>query len=440
MNKVLEIAKKNLISILCALAVLVLLVLTYVYPLPASYSGLQEDVEKSKATYAQLRGQLDQERLLPKLTIDDSPPAPLLGFPGPDLARAANKAIADLQKEAEKILVAATSNTGEIKPLTDNLFPRVKASDSEPRVLQYFRDQYWLATATDSVGFPNSIYARTVDGTQAPQQAELESIAATRTAKILDKEIRGTDGKVLNQDQLNKEIAEMRSLLPRELKVVNAKRGKVYIGPNAILPHPQLGTANLTNPPTLDMVTAFNAQYSLWIQELVLKAIADVNKSATNVLDAPIKHIVKLDIGAAYNFAKPGATADAGGNLLPPFNPAAMIVKDYRQDPFGHPAVNELYELNTFDLTIRVDATKIPEILRSLTSGRFLFINQVWVQSVDTGVALNEGFMYGPGRIAELRLRCNLLILRSQLTPWMPDAVKAFVKSRLESPSPANEG
>jgi|GEM_PF-6038469 len=431
MKKAIEIAKKNLVSILCGVAVLVLLGITYIYPLPSSYGALQEDINKSKGMYDQLKGQLNQERLQPKLTLDDSPPPPLPGFPGESVARAARVALESLKREADELLRLAMRNTGEIKPLIEGIFPALTGGATESKVILDFRGEYWRATATDAVGFPNSQYAKILNGTLAPQSTEFENIAASRTADIIAKKtIYGQDNKPSNQEQINKEINDMRADLPRELKLTRAEDHKVYVGPNAIFPHPQLGGQNSPNQPNIDIVTAFNAQYSLWIQELILKAIADVNKDATNVLNAPIKHIVKLNIGAAYNFARQGTPVEPGMPIEPPFNPGAMIAKDYTSDPFGHPAINELYELNTFDLVIRVEAKKVPSIIGALTAGRFLFVNQVSMQSVDTGIALNEGYLYGPEPIVELTLRCNLLILRSQLTPLMPDAVKAYVKSR----------
>jgi hypothetical protein len=233
----------------------------------------------------------------------------------------------------------------------------------------------------------------------------------------------------------------MRAELPRQIKQRRAEQSRIYFSPGAVLPHPALAQAGgqAGAAASIDLATAFNAQYSLWLQEMALRAIADVNRNATNVYDAPIKHLVRLDIGqSGYNFGPSSTGGMTPGLDAPPvetaFNASLPISRDYTTGPFGHPKPNDLYETNTIDIEIIVNARKVPQIISSLTAGRYLFVNQVSLSSVDTGIAFRDGYLYGPDQVIRLNLRVDVLIIRSALSPWLPDAVKAYLAARNAPP------
>lgn len=69
-------------------------------------------------------------------------------------------------------------------------------------------------------------------------------------------------------------------------------------------------------PPTVEEM--WNAQEDIWLQTALLDAIAEINKDATSIIDAPIKFIQKLQLrGGDRASADSGPTARAGGTQRP---------------------------------------------------------------------------------------------------------------------------
>ncbi len=445
MKKVLEILKKNLLSLICGLVAIVFLVVTFVWPLPGNFADLRARVSASQEQHSSLSSLVSSTYTAPLLNVDETEAKPLDIFPNDATKEAAQKALDALKEQADKLQSATLSltNVEPLDPEGRRVFPRIASGSSERLVLQQFRNAYLNATAIDPTNFPNSVYARITRGGLAPTLAELSDIEKRQEALIRQQQtIFGPDSRPTNLPAVEEAVAKMRSELPRQIKQRRAEQSRIYFSPGAVLPHPALaqvgGQAGAAA--SIDLATAFNAQYSLWLQEMALRAIADVNRNATNVYDAPIKHLVRLDIGqTGYNFG-PSSTGgfapgtEAAPAIEPSFNASLPISRDYSTGPFGHPRPNDLYETNTIDIEIIVDARKVPQIISSLTAGRYLFVNQVSLSSVDTGIAFRDGYLYGPDQVVRLNLRVDILIIRSALGPWLPDAVKAYLATRNAPP------
>jgi len=80
--------------------------------------------------------------------------------------------------------------------------------------------------------------------------------------------------------------------------------------------------------------------------------------------------------------------------------------------------------MRSCDLSLIVDAAKIPTVLRELSRGRFITVTNMTVTSKDPAAAMLSGYYYGQVQIVQLDLECEELLLHAWLTKYMPDVVK----------------
>jgi hypothetical protein len=102
----------------------------------------------------------------------------------------------------------------------------------------------------------------------------------------------------------------------------------------------------------------------------------------------------------------------------------APLPKNTAVSPTGRVS-NALYDVLHFRLTIRVDATRIPDVLQALSRNRYITVLNLKASAVDTAEQAALGFFYGQNvPVVELTIDGEVLQLRQWTVPLMPLAVK----------------
>ena len=188
-----------------------------------------------------------------------------------------------------------------------------------------------------------------------------------------------------------------------------------------------------------------------------------MNESATDVMDAPVKELVKisfLNSNQPNSPAQPSAVpvfvmpnlqpaggvgtggptemavptpADPNAPATPPMDPNAAIPKNILLSPTGR-ICNGLFDVEHFELELIVDAGKVPQVLEGIGGKRYISVIQVEnVDTVDAAYFRGAGYYFGKQPCVRLKLRCEELFFRK----WLADYVPTRLKTMLGYPPPA---
>jgi hypothetical protein len=185
-------------------------------------------------------------------------------------------------------------------------------------------------------------------------------------------------------------------------------------------PIPYDATISVRALPTAEQI--WDAQLNVWIVDDICSAIAGVNQYQSDpgaalggdVLHSAIKRLEKIEgIAPVY-----GTAADqAAGNGGP--TPVELSVS-----PTGR-VCNALYDVMKFKVTLVVDATKLPQILREFQRGRLITIWNVQIDNVlDPAIEMQNGYTFGDKPIVRVEITGEDLLLRSWSLDLIPDSRK----------------
>jgi hypothetical protein len=421
MKKVVEFLKRYWIAVTSGLVVLFSVVATLLWPVPGLYARLRADLDQRPATFSQLNSLLSAQRTLPKLAPDITEAEPLTVFPTDGVIERGEQAVQRLRTEAEATLGAAV-RLNRRQLLVPGSLP------AENRIArQAFLDRYKQLFAPESSGVLHPILVEMIGAGTAPTPNEIQVISERRAAQIRAKLVPGgAGGQPGNLAQIEREIAEMQASVGAEVRGGRAERIRVYASPLSIVPH-QVIQEQLPPAP----LPTFNAQLMLWLQQTALEAIASVNQEfgSTNVLDAPIKHVVLIEVPADYAQPVSQGSPDGGGAVEGSADLTIQadqpITRAFTQNALGLQP-NSLFEPFPIKLVLRVDADRLPQILSSLSRGRLLLISNVNVQAVGSAQSLQEGYVYGESPVVEATIEAQVLLLRPWLAEYMPAPVRQF--------------
>jgi hypothetical protein len=200
----------------------------------------------------------------------------------------------------------------------------------------------------------------------------------------------------------------------------------------------------------------YNWQWQYWVISDVLNALADANREATNVLQAPVKRVLYLDIsgfpaaaassgqaaggfagsaaGGTRGFGGGGGNANAGSNRSGPDeetasptgqapNPKVPTPLDYTVSFTGR-KTNPLYDVVQIDLGLVVSATELPLVLDALARENFMTVLDVRLQPADQYNDLKLGYRYGGGAASFVHITLESIWLREWTMEFMPDETK----------------
>jgi hypothetical protein len=397
-----QIVKKNILSILCGVVVIIAVVVYFVYVSGTLYPGLEAAAKERQANYDQLAGLLSKSRTLPAVDFDKTEPVPLPAFPVELVIKRGQEAATDLKGQAKTMMdLAVRFNRRE--PLVRGLFPKASGTDKIA-----FRDEYerWV---TERV--PQLLRAA-----NPPTEEDIAKAEEKLWEEKFAKRIYFVDGREENRElvdqEYNAEIQGLREKMERE----TAEKNMVYLDPTAVTTNPAL----LKTEQTPDTPSVWYAQTAMWVQEDIARSVADLNKNrkATNIIDAPVKHIVTLDVAHGpeqYLRAAPASGGEEGA--------AAPTTPQYGVSPTGRVS-GDKFDVVKFTLVVKMDAAYVPALLQELGRGKFIAIHKVDLSSVDSQLAREDGFFYGPNPVVQATISGESLLLREWTTPLVPEVVK----------------
>ena len=234
------------------------------------------------------------------------------------------------------------------------------------------------------------------------------------------------------------------------MRTDRAKACLVYVDPNAFSMYPGMTVTAVPDPTNI-----FWAQIGLWTQQDVCKAIFNINKSFPNVMEAPVKELMKISFlndnqpnsqsqpGLVPIFVMPGLQpsngvgSDQGMAMAPaaptdpnapapppPADPNAPLTKNILLSPTGRQS-NGMFDVVHFDLDLIVDAASVPQVLEALGAGQYLDVMQVEsLDTVDSSFFRGAGYYFGPKPCVRIRMKCEELYFRSWLAPYVPPRLK----------------
>ena len=115
MNAWLDIAKKNILIIICLLVIILAMVAAFVWPLPGKFASVQANAEARKAEYESLEALANKDRKLPQVSLASSEQEPLKGFPTEDLIKRGNELVAAIGTQSKAAIdLAAKLNEHQL--------------------------------------------------------------------------------------------------------------------------------------------------------------------------------------------------------------------------------------------------------------------------------------------------------------------------------------
>jgi hypothetical protein len=218
----------------------------------------------------------------------------------------------------------------------------------------------------------------------------------------------------------------------------------------------------------LPMAELFEWQWTYWIHEDVLEALALANTGSASVIDAPVKHLLAAAVrpesfvaaatSAGTGAAAPGAGGSAGGSGSRPGkrNPGGddeggsprgataggAPVDPRREAPldftltFTGRKTNPLYDVRYVSLSLVVDPVRLPVVIDALARRNFITVVGLELSEADPFDALPRGFYYGSGALARVEMTLETVWLRSWTKDFMPAEVRAALGIAPERPAP----
>ncbi|HSV13270.1 MAG TPA: hypothetical protein VLI90_03375 [Tepidisphaeraceae bacterium] len=430
--QILEILKKNIFSVVCAVIAIAAVVATF-WPIGGMYAQLKTQADQHASMYSQLQGLITKERKLPQTDPAQTTQDPLTIFPNEQTITKGAEATKRVSEESKHMVEFVDKiNRDPHNLLVQDALPN-PATDT-PRFI--FGDLYKLVLSMDpavsiktepklqNAKAPN-IRNDILNAGVPPTDVEI----TTRKNDIWNNDfaprVITVNGQPVNLPQVQQDFTNRSLTLPDEMKMEVAKTKRIYIAPDALTMNPNVIANNAPAP-----FDIWYAQLSLWIQQDVATAIAQANAKSKNILDAPVKHFLKLTIPPA-----PGTYVLQPNTATPGAPPAAAPVEGGDTQPVPKvPAVsatgrvsNPMYDVVQFKLAINVDAAQVPYVIAMLGQNRLIDVYNIDVVTVDSSERANAGFIYGANPVVQLNLKCETLFMRQWTVPWMPDRVRVAI-------------
>jgi hypothetical protein len=162
-----------------------------------------------------------------------------------------------------------------------------------------------------------------------PDEKEIDDEAK----RIYDKEFQPRiiiiDGKAQNEAEVKAQFEQTKQKLPEKMRRERAEQYKIYLEPDALEVSGPLDPKE-TKPATPDQI--WYAQNMLWIDQDIAEAIARINKSSKNIMDAPVKQLIKVSVpndASQYITLQNQLGAGAKGDNAPTLDDNALAGKAY---------------------------------------------------------------------------------------------------------------
>ncbi|QDU70922.1 hypothetical protein [Mucisphaera calidilacus] len=343
----------------------------------------------------------------------------------------------------------------ERRPMRERLFPRT-GSDSDA----YAAREDYLRAFRDMLGpwSPDGPAWR-LDAGNPPSPEEI----AARIGEVEADLFQDSDRGQLDEAAIQHEMETKRIAL---LQLFKEKAESIHVytafTPDLMISPFQIGAwAQGTMKP--DMLTLWEAQMELWIQQDLVAAIAWANRvweassleggTGTSVINAPVKRLLGITVIPGYvgthtaggmgqtAVINTGGSRSRGGGFMG--SSAGMggrggqgggasehgpTDRNFFVSPTGRLS-NSMYDVRHAAITLHVDAKQLPRVFESFSRINFMTVIDCSMQDVDEfgpeGYA--GGFYYGDADVIRVDLVIECVFLRQWTTTLMPDEAKAYV-------------
>ena len=440
-----DILKKHLISILCAVFCLVAIVLSFV-PLGGFLSTLKTDAEKRKEPEQKAAALLGKERLTPEMDlINTTQPIKLDRFPSRAVIDQIQGYLTKLTRQAGEVFDTAKKiNRDEfaVKPAIGNGPPVmliVPNSLPEPKGESEieFKKQLQLELTRLRIEVLKAGYPPTAEDYK---KAEDAIVAEMEKLKVKD-----ATGVVVNETEVANATAREKAKVPEKLNKEVADKARVYMAPTVMPSFPEITGPNV---PVLTPEKIYFTQAAVWVLEDACRVLAEVNSKAKSITESPIKQIREINIAVGPGMYYRPNIADPSGATGDPAAVVAVTSMDGRgggggggmvdttgvphsQDPFRSVDAtvtgrlsNAMYDVITFTITMDVDQRYITKIIKQFSTNRFMTVRKVDYVRMDTNSVTRENFVYGAVPVAQIKLDIEVLQMRDWTAAYMPRTVK----------------
>ena len=415
-----DIVKKNLLSILCGVVAL-LAIASFPLIISGYQARTQAELKKRKDTYDKLAAVASKSRHLPLPPISNDPNAtapPLTVFPGPKVIDAGMAQVKQVQDQSVKLQ----------KLVSQMNFHPLLVANSLPDAKDPFEFQRQYALQFSTV-FPSMLHSAT-----PPTGEEIQRAQEQLAQQEYQKAPKDANGEPYGKDQLDQNIQALQAKLPEKMKLEAATKHSMYMAPETALsvyPAFVAGQGVTLNPQPQDV---WLAQIGLWVQQDVIKSVAELNKDSTNVNSSPVKQIVRIVVPPDMTmYVLPTATAAAGGgsdagpaNPIPTNSDTDPFPKDYTVSPTGR-ACNGVFDVVHFTVELNVQATDVNRVISELERNKLLTVYATNVQAVNSAFMQQLGFYFGKNPVVTLTMQCEELFLRDWTRQWMPPYIKSYL-------------
>lgn len=232
-----------------------------------------------------------------------------------------------------------------------------------------------------------------------------------------------------NPNLSEEEMQELRQRLRQrrlELYLDQAQRLSVYATPAAFV----LGAVGGQGAPRLSLADCYRLQEEYWVRQSLLKSLAAANTSddgrLLSIIDAPVKRLLRLVVDPPH--AQTQRRAMGAGDPLAgaePIDPSIPLEQDFSSSFTGRRPSTGLYDLRTARMTIHVESSRLPQVLRAISTTDLIAVTNVTVSRIDPWTELNQGYLYGQSHVVEATIEVECLLLRQWTAEYMPPSVRA---------------
>ncbi len=458
-----DIVKKNWLSILFGVIAIAAIVGDF-YPMNGLREKLKTEATGRAAAANQLQELSTKPRNLPIVDLNSTNPVPLNSFPVDGTIQNAQKATELVSKAAVDVLAKA-STLNQHTPLEQYALPgqagqMVPAANFARKYIGQFPEPTQGLNG-QTVTTPGDLIT-SIKGGFPPSETDITAEKAKQQAKIEQENTQfGAGGQPTNQDQVKAMVDDAMKTVADTMRSDVAKKCLVYVDPQAFSIFPGIQVTQAPEPSTI-----FWAQIGLWVQQDVARAVLAMNQKSANVMEAPVKEIMKIGFeapGAGNSavsptvptplFVYPGLTYQPGmtsapqpaqpnPNAPPPptIDPSGKLPVDYTVSPTGRES-NPMFDVVHFDVDLIVDAASVQQVIAGLEAGQYINVLQMnSLDAVDSSVARTAGYFYGDKPCVKVRLRCEELFMRKWLEPMIPAMIKTELNIQPPNGTPPAPG
>lgn len=430
-----DIVKKNLWAIIYGLIVLIALIVL-IWPVADYRTDLEDNLASRKAAYNNLVSLQNRTRSMPTLEPGAKDTVPLKQFPSNAIIEAGKSATNAVAQESKNIYEKALEiNQAGHNLLVDGALP----SPRGPTQIA-FRDRYLRE-------FDEHLVSQIMQGMFLPTAADIKQKSDELWNTKYEPKLSLLPGDSNSQQRIKADFDEEAKQLPMRLAKEHAARAKVYVDPGAfeMVKEIQPATGQVPEPRYI-----WWAQVGYWVQQDISEAIARSNANATNVMDAPIKRLVRIEVPSQFvmekrsdqAFRQPSPYDDFGGYGEPAMQQSQAAGSQEIDVPLPHDnsagptgrISNPMYDVVHATLTVDLLAGYVPQFLANLTNGRFHTVLNVDLATVDSAVMASQGYYFGDKPVVEVTIKLEVLFLRGWTVQYMPREIQQVVG--LLPPSP----